>query len=372
MKKLTILAVFFIAVSFTSCKSKYPNLDKGLYAEFVTNKGTFVAKFYEKATPLTVANFVELAEGTHEMVDSVYEGKPYFNNLTFHRVIKDFMIQGGDPNGDGTGNPGYRFPDEFVDSLKHNKKGLLSMANSGVATNGSQFFVTLKETPWLDGKHTIFGEVVLGQEVVDSIGSVETTKPSDKPVDPVIIQEVNIINKGATIPSFAAEMENIEKKKKEKEEQLAKIAETTINELNALKEQAETTDSGLQIYWNNKSGGAKPNDGDQVKLNYAGYFTDGRLLDSNILEIAEKYEKVDPRRLAAGQYSPISSPYSSQATFIAGFKEGLLQMSVGDKVTLFIPSHLAWGEQGAPRGGIAPNTDVIFEMELTEIVDNSK
>lgn len=370
MKKMTILAIFLIAVSFTSCKSKYPDLDKGLYAEFVTNKGTFVAKFYEKATPLTVANFVELAEGKHEMVDSTYKGKPYFNNLTFHRVIKDFMIQGGDPKGDGTGNPGYRFPDEFVDSLKHSKKGILSMANSGAATNGSQFFVTLKETPWLDGKHTVFGEVILGQEVVDSIGNIETSKPGDKPVSPVIIQEVNIINKGATVPSFAAEMENIENVKKEKEERLAKVAETTLAEFNALKAQAETTESGLQIYWNNKGEGAKPNDGDLVNLNYAGFFVDGKLLDSNILEIAEKYEKVDQRRLAAGQYSPIQSPYSSQATFIAGFKEGLLQMSVGDKVTLFIPSHLAWGEQGAPRGGIPPNADVIFELELTGIAED--
>ncbi|MDC8003471.1 peptidylprolyl isomerase [Aureisphaera galaxeae] len=372
MKNLTLLAVFLIAVSFTSCKSKYPDLDKGLYAEFITNKGTFVAKFYEKATPLTVANFVELAEGSHEMVDSVYKGKPYFNNLTFHRVIKDFMIQGGDPKGDGTGNPGYRFPDEFVDSLKHDRKGLLSMANSGAATNGSQFFITLKETPWLDGKHTVFGEIVVGQQIVDTIGSVETSKPGDKPVEPVIIQEVNIINKGATVPSFAAEMENIEKAKKEKEERLAKVAETTMAELNELKTKSETTESGLQIHWNNKAGGARPTEADQVKLNYVGYFADGRLLDTNVLEVAEKYERVDQRRLAAGQYAPIQSPYNTQATFIAGFEEGMLQMSVGDKVTLFIPSHLAWGEQGAPRGGIPPNTDVIFELELTEIVNNAE
>ncbi|WP_461303407.1 peptidylprolyl isomerase [Aureisphaera sp.] len=365
MKKLMLLAVFFTAVSFTSCKSKYPDLDKGLYAEFVTNKGIFVAKFYEKATPLTVANFVELAEGTHEMVDSVYKGKPYFNNLTFHRVIKDFMIQGGDPKGDGSGNPGYRFPDEFVDSLKHDKKGILSMANSGAATNGSQFFVTLKETPWLDGKHTVFGEVVLGQQVVDSIGNIETSKPGDKPVDPVIIQEVNIINKGAKIPSFAGEMENIENVKKEKEERLAKVAETTINELNALKADAETTESGLQIYWNNKGDGVKPNEGDKVTMNYAVYFADGKLIDTSLLEVAEKYEAVDQRRLAAGQYIPIPSVYSTEARLIPGFKEAMLRMSVGDKVTLFVPSHLAYGEQG--NRGIPPNTDLIFQLELVEV-----
>ncbi|MBX2828576.1 MAG: peptidylprolyl isomerase [Flavobacteriaceae bacterium] len=365
MKKLMLLAVFIIAVSFTACKSKYPNLDNGLYAEFVTNKGTFVAKFYEEATPLTVANFVELAEGSHEMVDSAYQGKPYYNNLTFHRVIKDFMIQGGDPNGDGTGNPGYRFPDEFVDSLKHDKKGILSMANSGAATNGSQFFVTLKETPWLDGKHTVFGEVVLGQEVVDSIGSVETSKPGDKPVDPVILQEVNIINKGATVPSFATEMENIEKAKKEREEMLAKVAEETMTRLNALKPEAETTDSGLQIYWNERGNGTKPQDGDQVSLNYAVYFTDGKLLDTSHLEVAEKYDAVDQRRLAAGQYIPITSTYSQEARLIAGFKEAMLKMSMGDKVTLFIPYHIAYGEQGGR--GIPPKSDLIFELELVDI-----
>src|SRR6056300_424959 len=150
MKHLVLYASVLL-LTLTSCKTKYPDLEPGLYAEFETNKGTFVAKFYHEATPLTVANFVALSKGTHPRVDSMYQGKPYFNGLTFHRVIKDFMIQGGDPKGDGTGNPGYAFPDEIVDSLSHSGKGILSMANSGPATNGSQFFITLKETPWLNG-----------------------------------------------------------------------------------------------------------------------------------------------------------------------------------------------------------------------------
>src|SRR5690606_19771063 len=155
--------------AFASCQEKYPDLkEDGVYAEFITNKGTFVAKLKNESAPLTVSNFVSLAEGTNSMVDSAFAGKRFYDGLTFHRVIADFMIQGGDPKGDGTGNPGYAFPDEITDTIRFNKQGLLAMANSGPGTNGSQFFVTLKETPWLDGRHTIFGEIVIGQEVVDS------------------------------------------------------------------------------------------------------------------------------------------------------------------------------------------------------------
>merc|ERR1711934_320276 len=182
----------FLTLAFASCQEKYPELKDGVYAEFITNKGTFVAKLKNETAPLTVSNFVALAEGTNGMVDSLYKGKRFYDGLTFHRVIKDFMIQGGDPKGDGTGNPGYAFPDEPSDSIQFSKKGLLAMANSGPDTNGSQFFVTLKETPWLNGRHTIFGEIVIGQEVVDSIGNMETEKPGDKPKEPVIIETVNI------------------------------------------------------------------------------------------------------------------------------------------------------------------------------------
>ena len=189
MKKGAFL-ILILSLGLASCQeNNYPNLEKGVYAEFNTNKGIFVAKLYHEETPLTVANFVELAEGRNELVDSAYKGKKYYDGLTFHRIIKNFMIQGGDPLGTGSGNPGYTFPDEFSDNLKHDKKGILSMANSGPGTNGSQFFITLKETPWLDGKHSVFGEIAIGQDVVDSLGLVETSKPGDKPVEAVIINK---------------------------------------------------------------------------------------------------------------------------------------------------------------------------------------
>lgn len=194
MKKLSLLLFVFITVNGIAQK-KYSNLDQGLYAEFVTNKGTFVVKLFHEETPMTVTNFVDLATGKNKLADKDYHKKPFYNGLIFHRVIKNFMIQGGDPKGTGGGGPGYRFPDEIVPELKHDKKGILSMANAGPGTNGSQFFITLKETPWLDGKHTVFGEVILGMDVVDAIG-VTPTQRGDRPVEDVVIEEVNIIKKG--------------------------------------------------------------------------------------------------------------------------------------------------------------------------------
>lgn len=367
MKKLFLLVVTMTLVA-TACKSKYPNLDNGVYAEFVTNKGTFVAKLYHDATPLTAANFIELAEGTHPMVDTAYAGKPYYNGIIFHRVIKDFMIQGGDPTGTGSGSPGYRFPDEFVDSLTHDRKGLLSMANSGTATNGSQFFVTLKETPWLNNKHTIFGEVVLGQEIVDSIGIVETTKPGDKPVEEVVMQEVNIIKKGSLdLPSFAAEMEAIEEKRKEKEARLAKVAENKLAEFNKQKAEAQEYPSGLKVYWSERGTGDAPKEGDMIRLDYAGYFDDGRLFDTSMLDVAESYENVNEQRKAANQYLPINTPFSKDARLIPGFREAMLSMKPGDKITAFIPSHLGYG--AVDYGPIPANSDLVFELELVDVVE---
>lgn len=371
MRKFPLLILLFMAmVVTTACEDKYPELEEGIYAEFVTNKGTFVAKLYHDATPLTTASFVALAEGTNEMVDSVYKGKPFYNGLIFHRIIKDFMIQGGDPNGDGSGNPGYRFPDEIVDTLKHARKGILSMANSGPETNGSQFFVTLKETPWLDGKHTVFGEIVIGMEVVDSIGVVPTTKPGDKPVDPVVMNEVNIIKKGdVSVVDFTKELKKIEEEREAENARLERVAMDKAVVFATRKSESENMESGLQIYYDKKGEGPKPKEGENVMINYAGYFTNGEMFNTNLLEVAETYAVVDEARKAADAYKPIVTN-STDNRLIQGFREALQTMRIGDKATIFIPSHLAYGEQGNPPY-IGPNTDIIFELELVELA-NSK
>ena len=367
MKKLAFLFLS-LSLAFASCQNKYPDLEKGVYAEFVTNKGTFVAKLYDEQTPLTVSNFIALAEGSQDMVDSIYKGKPFYDGLVFHRIIKDFMIQGGDPKGDGTGSPGYRFPDEFVDSLKFEKKGLLAMANSGPATNGSQFFVTLKETPWLNGRHTIFGEVVIGQEIVDSLGTVPTTKPGDKPIDTVILQKVSIMNTAnSKIASFKAAMEELESAKKEKLERKAKIGLEVATALNELKGKAESLPSGVQMYFTEQGNGPKPPEGSKILMNYAGYLANGILFDSNIREKEEKFDMINPEKEAKGGYDPAPSEYGPNARLIPGFREALLTMKVGDKATVFIPAQLAWGPTGA-GDLIPPNSDVIFELELVDIM----
>ncbi|MEX2349333.1 MAG: peptidylprolyl isomerase [Flavobacteriaceae bacterium] len=367
MKKTTLLFAFF-ALTLFACQDKYPDLEDGVYAEFITNKGTFVAKLHHDLTPITVSNFVDLAEGKNAMVDSSLAGKPYFDSLTFHRVIKDFMIQGGDPTGTGAGGPGYKFPDEIVDTLTHDKKGILSMANSGPATNGSQFFITLKETPHLNGRHTVFGEVVIGMEVVDSIGLVETGQ-GDKPVDPVIIEEVKIIKKGnVSLNSFEEEMEEIEKERLAKEEALKGVKEETVASFAELKADAEEMPSGLQMVFTERGDGEKPKQGAQVLLDYEGYLSDGTLFDSSKLEVVEKYNMVDQRRKDANQYAPLPASYSPDAGLIAGFREGMLNMKVGDEAVLFIPSHLGYGENGAGTV-IPPNSDLIFKIKIVDVVE---
>jgi peptidyl-prolyl cis-trans isomerase A (cyclophilin A) len=168
-----------------------------LYAHFTTSEGNFTARLFDAETPKTVANFTGLADGSKEWTDPRTGKKvkqPYYDGTVFHRVIEGFMIQGGDPLGQGTGGPGYTFADEFRPKLRHSKAGLLSMANRGPNTNGGQFFITLAATPWLDDKHTVFGEITEGMDVVKKIGSTATSKPGDRPLKPITVEKVTIEN----------------------------------------------------------------------------------------------------------------------------------------------------------------------------------
>ena len=348
MKKILALAVL-TATLFTACKKEEEiNLPEGLYAEITTNKGTITAQLeYEKA-PLTVANFVSLAEGKNTFVEAQYKDKPFYNGLTFHRVIADFMIQGGDPTGTGEGGPGYKFVDEFHPDLKHDKPGILSMANAGPTTNGSQFFITHVATPHLDGMHSVFGHVIEGQEIVNTIAQ------GDK------IETIKIIRSGDKAKAFDAA-----KVFKEKQEQANKVPNETKAVLEDAKTKATTTNSGLSYYIFEKGNGEKPKQGDKINVAYAGYFEDGRLFDTSLENVATKYNMLDARRKAANQYIPIPFEYGQKVGLIPGFIEGIEQLGIGDKAYIFIPSHLAYGEQGA-GGVIPPNTNLIFELHISK------
>jgi peptidylprolyl isomerase len=191
MKRTIYLFLAFTAIVLSSCKDEHNDLKDGLYAEIETSRGTIVVELEYKKTPITVANFITLAEGKNPFVTEDFKGKPFYNELQFHRVIADFMIQTGDPLGNGSGDAGYKFIDEFTD-LKHDKPGILSMANSGPKTNSSQFFITHLETPWLDGKHSVFGHVVQGMEVVNAITQGDMMK------------SITIIRKGEAVKKFDA------------------------------------------------------------------------------------------------------------------------------------------------------------------------
>ena len=371
MRTKSILFLCSMMLLFSACNGEYPELEEGMYAEFVTNKGTYVAELFYEAAPMTVASFVSLAEGTNEMVDEEYKGKKFYNGLKFHRVIPDFMIQGGDPTGTGTGGPGYQFPNEIVDTLRHDAPGILSMANSGPDTNASQFFITLKETPWLDGMHTVFGQVVRGQEVVDSIGLVETDA-ANKPVEDVVMQEVNIIKKGDEAENFDAaevfeeELTSIEAEAEAEAQRLEEQKIANERKFEELKAEAKELESGLKVYFNEKAGGETPEEGDTVLVNYRGYLSNGTMFDSNIEEAALEGGVFNQKRKDQDGYRPMPVLYGPDAPMIPGFKEGIQQMSVGDQATLFIPAELGYGTRGAPPV-IPPNSDIIFEVELVEI-----
>ncbi len=361
----TITFTFLILLVFTSCKNKYSELPDGLYANIETSRGSIIIALEYNKTPITVANFASLAEGKNPFVTDSLKGKPFYDGLKFHRVIstsngdeQDFMIQGGDPKGDGSGGPGYKFSDEIIPELKHDKPGVLSMANAGPGTNGSQFFITLTETPWLDGKHTVFGKVVSGQDIVTS------TLKDD------VIKKVSIIAIGSDAKKFNAVKtfkDYYEVEAKAQQEIDEKARQVSINKrilFEQLKLEGTKTNSGIIYELTNNETGKKPKFGTAVLVNYSGYYINGDLFDTSIDSVAESYNKLNPNKAAAGAYKPFTFDYGQKQGLIPGFIETLELMSYKDKMRVYIPAKMAWGEQG--YGDIPPNTDVVFEIELLE------
>ena len=334
------------------------NNNDNIYASIETSKGIIKTQLFFNLTPVTVANFISLAEGENKEVSDQYKGKKYYNGITFHRVIPDFMIQGGDPTGTGSGSPGYNFKDEFVDELKHDSAGILSMANAGPGTNGSQFFITHKETPWLDGAHTVFGNVVEGQDIVDKI------EQGDSIINIEIIRQGNSAKKFNAPKIFTNHFKEEEKRKKEKEKALEKLKKDVSKIHSDLKEKSTETETGLKFFINEKGDGDMVDENKVILTHYAVYFEDGNLLDTSILEVAEKFNMFDNRRAQAGGYLPIEAKVGAKDMMIQGFKEGLKLLKTGDKATLFLPYYLAYGE--TESRGIPAKSNLIFEVEIVD------
>lgn len=306
-------------------------MQEGLYAQIKTNKGEIMLILHHDKSPGTVANFINLSEGkiknSHKPMNV-----PYYDGLKFHRVIPDFMIQTGCPNGTGTGDPGYKFDDEFHPELRHNKPGILSMANSGVSTNGSQFFITHVATNWLDDKHTVFGEVVEGLDIVNEI-------QQDDVIDSIIIlrvgDEAEKWNSTEVFNNFKDKKEILIKQRQLKEQQI----------IEKLSKDFEVTPSGLRYKILNKGNGDSPTKGDKVKVHYKGMLIDETVFDSS-------YKRNQPIEFNVGI-----------GQVIPGWDEGIMLLKKGEKAKFIIPSNLGYGEAGA--GGVIPsNATLVFEVEL--------
>ena len=306
----------------------------GIYAKFNTSKGEILVKLTHDKTPGTVGNFVALAEGNKKNSRKAI-GEPFYDGLKFHRVIPDFMIQGGCPLGQGTGDAGYKFDDEFHPDLKHNAPGVLSMANSGPGSNGSQFFITHVPTPWLDNKHTVFGAVESGQEVVDEIAQGD------------IIESLEIVRVGEEAKNWDA-VKAFEDFNASGEARLAAEKAKQEAELEKVAAGFESTKTGLRYKMIQKGNGAKAESGKNVSVHYEGSLLNGKVFDSS-------YKRNSPIdfELGIGQVIP-------------GWDEGISLLQVGDKARFVIPSDLAYGSAGA-GGVIPPNATLIFDVELMKV-----
>jgi peptidyl-prolyl cis-trans isomerase A (cyclophilin A) len=333
-----VLATILLAGVTISCNNggmDVSDLPDGMYANMETSKGQILLNLEFKKTPMTVLNFVGLAEGKLKASKT----GPYYNGLVFHRVIKDFMIQGGDPKGTGAGGPGYQFPDEIHPELLHNGPGILSMANAGSGTNGSQFFITHVQTSWLDGKHTVFGKVVKGLDVVNSIAQGDE------------IKSVSIIRKGAEAQAFQVTQARFDTLVSENKTKASLAAETEKKKqesmLDTLLPGASKTSEGIRFLIVKAGNGPIPNKGQLVKVHYTGTLIDGTKFDSSL----------------GGE--PIEIP-AGAGQVIPGWDITLLQMRQGEKRTVLIPPELAYGARGYP-GVIPGNAWLKFEMELVSV-----
>ena len=350
MKKIILASLFAVISSGLIAnpdKPKKPKLSKmdkeflskqadGMYAKFETSKGTIICNLEFKKTPMTVANFVGLAEGVIKNTAKA-DGVPYYDGLKFHRVIPNFMIQGGCPLGTGTGDPGYKFGDEFDETLKHVGPGILSMANAGPGTNGSQFFITHVKTDWLDGKHTVFGNVVEGMDVVNKIAGNDT------------LTHLTILRKGKDAEAFdAAKVFEFEKTNAgAKAEAKAKAEKENMDKLlNETYGGATTTASGLRYITQVEGTGKSPLAADQVTVHYTGYLLNGTKFDSSV-------DRGEPATFGLNQV-------------IRGWTEGLQLMKEGGKTKFIIPSELGYGANGA-GGVIPPNAWLVFDVELIKL-----
>ncbi len=306
-------------------------MQDGIYAKFNTSKGEIVVKLTHDKTPGTVGNFVALAEGKQKNTAKA-AGEPYYNGLKFHRVIPDFMVQGGCPLGTGTGDAGYKFDDEFHPELTHEGPGVLSMANAGPATNGSQFFITHVATPWLDNKHTVFGHVVTGQDIVDAIAQGD------------LIESLDILRVGAEAESWDA-LKAFETFKAAGADRMAEERAKQEKALEKVAAGFEKTESGLRYKIIQKGSGAKAETGCKVSVHYEGSLLNGQVFDSS-------YKRNQPIdfQLGVGQV-------------IKGWDEGISLLQIGDKARFVIPSDLGYGSAGA-GGVIPPNATLIFDVEL--------
>jgi len=319
-------------------------LGDGLFARITTARGDIIVRLEYQSAPLTVCNFIALAEGSM----NVARGRRYYDGLNFHRVIsrangdaQDFMIQGGCPLGNGQGGPGYSFPDEIVPSLKHDKAGVLSMANAGPGTNGSQFFITIVPTPHLDGLHTVFGQVVQGQNVVNSI------RQGDR------IERITIIRNGQAANAFRADQDSFDRLRRQAEAEINSRAQIQRNadivKINADYPNTTMTSSGIRYIIQRQGTGGKPASGRTVRVNYTGRLLSGEVFDSSAL-------RGRPLEFQAGV-----------GKVIPGWDETVMDMRVGEKRLVIIPPELAYGNQEVGTGLIPANSFLIFEMELVGI-----